>query len=102
MAMPSPYWRRRRRRGPVPRGAARTRQRAVIWCTGFRPALNHLSPVGLRASDGRIPSNGAKAIAEVPAAPAPLRQLDRSRLATLIGVGRSAKAAVAEIAADLR
>lgn len=26
---------------------------AVIWCTGFRPALRHLGPLGLRTREGR-------------------------------------------------
>lgn len=28
---------------------------AIIWCTGFRPALAHLTPLGLINGDGRIP-----------------------------------------------
>ena len=27
---------------------------AVIWCTGFRPALEHLRPLGLVEEDGRV------------------------------------------------
>lgn len=33
---------------------------AIIWCTGFRPALDHLSPLGL-VRDGIIPTYGARA-----------------------------------------
>lgn len=28
---------------------------AIIWCTGFRPALDHLAPLGLIDGEGRIP-----------------------------------------------
>lgn len=27
---------------------------AVIWCTGFRPALDHLGPIGVVEADGRV------------------------------------------------
>jgi cation diffusion facilitator CzcD-associated flavoprotein CzcO len=27
---------------------------AIIWCTGFRPALDHLAPLGLVGADGRL------------------------------------------------
>jgi putative flavoprotein involved in K+ transport len=27
---------------------------AVIWCTGFRSALDHLAPLGLRGRNGHI------------------------------------------------
>lgn len=30
----------------------------VLWCTGFRPDLAHLAPLGLRGSDGHIPTAG--------------------------------------------
>ena len=31
---------------------------AVIWCTGFRPALRHLSGLQFRDHHGRVPANG--------------------------------------------
>ncbi|MFK8907733.1 ArsO family NAD(P)H-dependent flavin-containing monooxygenase [Streptomyces sp. YS-3] len=71
---------------------------AVIWCTGFRPALSHLAPLGLRGPRGQIPTHGTRAV-------------DESRLhllgygdwtgpasATLIGVGRPARDAARAIA----
>lgn len=70
---------------------------AVIWCTGFRPALQHLAPLGLTREDGVPRTEGT-------------RSLDEQRLhllgygdwtgfasATLIGAGRTAKQAVAAI-----
>jgi putative flavoprotein involved in K+ transport len=69
---------------------------AVIWCTGFRPALRHLRPLGLPAERGRVRVGG----------PSGTMALDEPRLhlvgygdwtgpasATLAGVGPSAKAA---------
>ncbi len=67
---------------------------AVIWCTGFRPALRHLRTLGLRSEAGRIPVGG----------PSGTQARDEARLflvgygdwtgpasATLAGVGPSAK-----------
>ena len=67
---------------------------AVIWCTGFRPALRHLSPLHLSTMDGH-PSTGG---------PAGTQSIDEPRLhllgygdwtgaasATLIGAGRTAR-----------
>jgi cation diffusion facilitator CzcD-associated flavoprotein CzcO len=78
---------------------------AVIFATGFRPALGHLAPLGIVDANGRVairPEGGTT------------RALDEPRLwligygdwtgfasATLIGVGRSARAAVGEIVAEL-
>jgi cation diffusion facilitator CzcD-associated flavoprotein CzcO len=73
---------------------------AVIWCTGFRPALRHLRPLGLRTRNGRIPVGG----------PPGTRALGEPRLylvgygdwtgpasATLAGVGPSARATAATL-----
>ena len=75
----------------------------VIWCTGFRPALRHLRPLGLRTHHGRIPVGGESGT----------QVLEEPRLhlvgygdwtgpasATLAGVGPSAKATARAIAQD--
>ena len=78
---------------------------AVLWCTGFRPALRHLAPLRLRDEHGRFPVGG-------PAGTQSLRD-PRAHLvgygdwvgpasATLIGVGRSARATVEQITAAVR
>jgi putative flavoprotein involved in K+ transport len=74
---------------------------AVIWCTGFRPALRHLRPLGLHARHGVVRVGGPSGTVAV----------DEPRLhlvgygdwtgpasATLAGVGPSAKAAAAALA----
>ena len=76
---------------------------AIIWCTGFRPALRHLRPLGLRAEGGRIPVGG----------PSGTQARDEPRLhlvgygdwtgpasATLAGVGPSARATASAIAGN--
>ena len=77
---------------------------AVIWCTGFRPALRHLAPLGLRDADRRVPTSGS----------AGTRSASEPRVflvgygnwtgpasATLLGVGRSARATVSDIVRHL-
>jgi hypothetical protein len=32
----------------------------ILWCTGFRSALDHLAPLQLRGPDGRLSAAGAK------------------------------------------
>lgn len=73
---------------------------AVIWCTGFRPALDHLKPLGVVNADGRIETAGA---AGTHAAREPCLWLtgygDWTGYASaiLIGAGRTARATVVEI-----
>lgn len=78
---------------------------AVIWCTGFGPARDHLEPLGVVGEGERV---------EVERGGAGTRSVKEPRLwlvgygewtgfasATLIGVGRSARATVEEIAETL-
>lgn len=37
---------------------------AIIWCTGFGPALGHLRSLGIVDDDGRVEVDGQRAIAE--------------------------------------
>ncbi len=37
---------------------------AIIWCTGFRPALEHLRPLGVVEADGRVRVDGQRSIKE--------------------------------------
>jgi putative flavoprotein involved in K+ transport len=73
----------------------------VVWCTGFRPALGWLAPLGLADARGHIRVAGT-------------RSVDAPRLwlvgygswtgfasATLIGVGRTARATVEQVAGVL-
>jgi len=77
---------------------------AVIWCTGFRPALRHLTGLHLHGEGGRVEVGG----------PSGTRALREQRLylvgygdwvgpasATLAGVGQSARDTAADIVARL-
>ncbi|MFE5792635.1 ArsO family NAD(P)H-dependent flavin-containing monooxygenase [Streptomyces sp. NPDC056503] len=71
---------------------------AIIWCTGFRPALAHLAPLGLRGPRGRIPTAGTQALAEPRLHLLGYGDWTGPASATLIGVGRPARDAARAIA----
>ncbi|MEE1751966.1 ArsO family NAD(P)H-dependent flavin-containing monooxygenase [Streptomyces sp. SP18CS02] len=70
---------------------------AVIWCTGFRPALTHLAPLNLRGPRGLIPTDGTRALGEPRLHLLGYGDWTGPASATLIGVGRTARDAVREI-----
>ncbi|MEV5343752.1 pyridine nucleotide-disulfide oxidoreductase, partial [Streptomyces sp. NPDC052676] len=71
---------------------------AVIWCTGFRPALAHLAPLGLRGPRGHIPVCGTRAAAERRLHLLGYGDWTGPASATLIGVDRPARDAARDIA----
>ncbi|MFE7230491.1 ArsO family NAD(P)H-dependent flavin-containing monooxygenase [Streptomyces sp. NPDC002405] len=75
---------------------------AIIWCTGFRPALSHLAPLRLRDKRGHIATVGTRAVAEPRLHLLGYGDWTGPASATLIGVGRPARDAAREIAALLR
>jgi putative flavoprotein involved in K+ transport len=75
---------------------------AVIWCTGFRPALEHLAPLGLLDPDsGRIAVKGTRSIAEPRLWLLGYGDWVGAASATLVGVMRSARSTAQEIGACL-
>jgi putative flavoprotein involved in K+ transport len=74
----------------------------VIWCTGFRPALEHLRPLGVVGADGRVAVRGTRSVREPGLWLVGYGNWTGFASATLIAVGRSARATVDEIAAALR
>jgi cation diffusion facilitator CzcD-associated flavoprotein CzcO len=74
---------------------------AVIWCTGFRLALEHLAPLGVLGPDGRVEVEGTRAAGEPRLWLVGYGDWTGFASATLVGVGRSARATVDEIVAAL-
>ncbi|MCC9706583.1 ArsO family NAD(P)H-dependent flavin-containing monooxygenase [Streptomyces sp. MNU76] len=70
---------------------------AVIWCTGFRPALSHLAPLGLRGPRGHVATAGTRAVGEPRLHLLGYGDWTGPASATLIGVGRPARDAAREI-----
>jgi putative flavoprotein involved in K+ transport len=75
---------------------------AVIWCTGYRPALAHLRPLGIVEADGRVAVRGTRSVREPMLWLVGYGQWTGFASATLIAVGRTARATVDEIVAALR
>jgi cation diffusion facilitator CzcD-associated flavoprotein CzcO len=66
----------------------------IVWATGFRPALAHLRPMHLREPDGTIAVYGTEAVKEPALHLLGYGDWTGPGSATLIGVGRTARAAV--------
>jgi putative flavoprotein involved in K+ transport len=75
---------------------------AVIWCTGYRAALEHLRPLGVVGDDGQVAVQGTRSVREPRLWLVGYGNWTGFASATLIAVGRSARATVDEIAAALR
>lgn len=74
---------------------------AVIWCTGFRPALRHLESLGILDADGRVAVSGTRARNEARLWLVGYGEWTGFASATLIGVMRGARDTVREISAFL-
>ncbi|GHC74835.1 monooxygenase [Nocardiopsis terrae] len=75
---------------------------AVLWCTGFRPVLDHLAPLEPFDADGRIPLDGNRSVREPRLHLIGYGDWTGAASDTLVGAGRTAGAAVARIVEDLR
>ncbi|MCF4135932.1 ArsO family NAD(P)H-dependent flavin-containing monooxygenase [Streptomyces sp. Tue 6430] len=71
---------------------------AIIWCTGFRPALSHLAPLRLRGPHGHIAVRGTRALDEPRLHLLGYGDWVGPASATLIGVGRPARDTARQIA----
>jgi putative flavoprotein involved in K+ transport len=70
---------------------------AVIWSTGFRPALDFLKPLGVLTDNGKVEVKGTHSIKEPRLWLVGYGNWTGFASATLIGVGRSARATVQEV-----
>jgi cation diffusion facilitator CzcD-associated flavoprotein CzcO len=75
---------------------------AVIWATGFLPALVHLAPLGVVDARGRVAVQGTRSTVEPRLWLVGYGNWTGYASATLIGVGRSARATVESIVATLQ
>jgi putative flavoprotein involved in K+ transport len=74
---------------------------AVVWCTGYRPALAHLRPLGVLDAAGHVAVDGTRSIIEPRLWLVGYGDWTGYASATLIGVGRTARITAAELAAAL-
>jgi cation diffusion facilitator CzcD-associated flavoprotein CzcO len=75
---------------------------AVIWCTGFRPALDHLAPLGVVEPTGRVRTVGTRSLVEPRLWLVGYGNWTGFASATMIGVGRTARETAGQIMAELR
>lgn len=83
--------------GVVWRDGTETQIDAVLWCTGFRPATEHLRPLGVVDPDGRVGVNDQRAAKEPRLWLAGYGNWTGAASATLIGAGRTARELVLKI-----
>ena len=88
--------------GAVWADGSRVAAEAIIWCTGFRPALGHLAPLGLPGADGRAQVGPeGRATAEPRLWLLGYGDWTGSASATLAGITRAARGAVAALSEAL-
>ena len=96
-----PLFDRLDREGLVWTDGTRSSVNAVIWAIGFRPALAHLASLGVIGSDGRVATQGTRAVTEPRLWLAGYGDWTGYASATLIGVGRTARATAEGLKAAL-
>lgn len=74
---------------------------SVIWCTGFRPALDHLRALDVIEDDGRVAVAGTRSIHNPNLWLVGYGDWTGAASATLVGVTRTARSTVDEINAAL-
>jgi cation diffusion facilitator CzcD-associated flavoprotein CzcO len=75
---------------------------AVIWCTGFKPALDHLKPLDVVEPNGRVKVSGTRSEKEPNLWLVGYGSWTGFASATLIGVGRTARTTAKEIEDTLK
>ena len=74
---------------------------AIIWCTGFRPVLGHLAPLGLTEVDGVPRTNGTRSVDEPRLHLLGYGDWTGAASATIIGAARTSRDCVAELVRQL-
>ncbi len=64
----------------------------ILWCTGWRPSLDHLAPLHLREPGGGITMDGTRVVAEPR-----LHLVGYGPSASTVGANRAGRQAVREI-----
>ena len=83
--------------GVVWPSGAETKIDAVIWCTGFSPALDHLSNLGIVGDDGKVAVNENRSVASPNLWLVGYGDWTGLASATLIGVTRTARDVVNQV-----
>ena len=74
---------------------------AIIWCTGFRPALDHLAALGVIEVDSRVLVHGQRSLKEPRLWLAGYGDWSGPGSATLMGAARTARDLAAKLSEQL-
>lgn len=85
------------RTGVVWQDGSETRVDAIVWCTGFRPALDHLRPLGIVRDDYRVEVMGQRSTKEPRLWLAGYGDWCGPGSATIMGAARTARDLAAQI-----
>lgn len=88
-------------RGVIWRDGTRTDLDAVVWCTGFRPALDHLCDLAVINSDGTVEVEHGQSVKEPGLWLAGYGNWTGAASATLLGAGRAAREMIPRLVASL-
>ncbi len=89
-------------RGVIWRDGSRTDLDAILWCTGFRPALDHLRDLDVINSDGRVDVEGGRSVNEPRLWLAGYGNWTGAASATLLGSGRAARDMIPRLVSSIR
>lgn len=89
-------------RGVIWRDGSGTDLDAVVWCTGFRPALDHLRDLDVVNSDGRVDVEGGQSVKEPRLWLAGYGNWTGAASATLLGSGRAARDMIPRLVTSLQ
>jgi cation diffusion facilitator CzcD-associated flavoprotein CzcO len=95
-----PMFRGMTKNGVVWQDGTSSEEDAIIWATGYKPALDHLAPLGIVTSENRVDvagTAGTRSALQPNVWLVGYGNWTGYASATLIGVGRSARATVKEI-----
>jgi putative flavoprotein involved in K+ transport len=87
--------------GVVWADGSETQVDAIIWCTGFRPALDHLAALGVVEDDGRVLVDGQQSTKEPRLWLAGYGDWCGPGSATLMGAARTARDLAARMTAEV-
>ncbi len=89
-------------RGVIWGDGTRTDLDAIVWCTGFRPALDHLRDLDVINEEGGVDVNGGQSVNESRLWLSGYGHWTGAASATLLGAGRAARDIIPQLVKSLR
>ncbi|WP_370643796.1 ArsO family NAD(P)H-dependent flavin-containing monooxygenase [Shinella sp. NM-101] len=89
-------------RGVIWRDGTRNDLDAIVWCTGFRPALDHLRDLDVINEEGKVDVDGGQSVKEPRLWLSGYGNWTGAASATLLGAGRAARDMIPQLVASLK